>query len=161
MSRRVLVRGGAALAVWAGLVYLARTLGATPDVLLVGLAVAAAGGVLWLFVDGVTEVRSPTWELPGDEPIRQPGQDSRLTALTRVVGGHFEARLPGDTLHRQLMRLVDQRLMARYGLSWRVDPGRARELLPDELVDLAEQTAPYPRMSVRQVDVLLTRIEAL
>jgi hypothetical protein len=51
--------------------------------------------------------------------------------------------------------------MARYGLSWRVDPGRARELLPDELVDLAEQTAPYPRMSVRQVDVLLTRIEAL
>lgn len=161
MSRRVLVRAGAALAVWAGLVYLARAVGATPDVPLVGLAVAASAGVLWLYVDGVTEVRSPTWELPGDEPITLPGQDLRLTALTRAVAGHFEARVPGDTLQRLLMGLVDQRLMARYGVSWRVDPDRARELLAAELVDLAEQVAPYPRMSIRQVDVLLTRIEAL
>jgi hypothetical protein len=112
-------------------------------------------------VDGVAEVDSPTWELPGDEPLSPPGQDLRLTALTRVVAGHFEARLPGDTLQRQLMGLVDQRLMARYGVSWRVDPERARELLPPELVDLAEQVAPYPRMSIRRIDVLLTRIEAL
>jgi hypothetical protein len=161
MSRRALFRVGAALAVWAGLVYLSHDLGATPDVPLVGLAVAASAGVLWLCVDGVTEVRSPTWELPGDEPIGRPGQDPRLTALTRAVAGHFEARLPGDTLQRQLMGLVDQRLMARYGVSWRVDPDRARALLPAELVGLAEQVAPHPRMSKRQVDVLLTRIEAL
>ena len=161
MSRRVLVRAGTALAVWAGLVYLARDVGATPDVPLVGLAVAACAGVLWLWVDGVAEVDSPTWELPGDEPLSPPGQDLRLTALTRVVAGHFEARLPGDTLQRQLMGLVDQRLMARYGVSWRDDPERARELLPPELVDLAEQVAPYPRMSIRRIDVLLTRIEAL
>jgi len=161
MSRRGLLRVGAALAVWAGLVYLARSLGATPDVPLVGLAVAASAGVLWLCVDGVTEVRSPTWGIPSDEPIGRPGQDLRLTALTRAVAGHFEARLPGDTLQRQLMGLVDQRLMARAGVSWRVDPERARELLPTELVHLAEQVAPHPRMSIRQVDVLLTRIEAL
>ena len=161
MSRRSLLRVGAALAVWAGLVFLARDLGATPDVPLVGLAVAASAGVLWLCLDGITEVRSPTWELPGDEPIGRPGQDLRLTALTRAVAGHFEARLPGDTLQRQLMGLIDQRLMARYGVSWRVDPERARKLLPAELVELAEQVAPYPRMSIRQIDVLLSRIEAL
>jgi hypothetical protein len=161
MSRRVLLRAGAALAVWTGLVYLALALGATPDVPLVGLAVAASAGVLWLWVDGVTEIRSHTWELPADEPIHPPGQDARLTALNRAVAGHFEARLPGDTLQRQLMGLVDQRLMTRYGVSWRVDPDRARELLPTELVDLAEQTEPHPRMSIRHVDVLLSRIEAL
>ena len=161
MNRRGLLWVGAALAVWAGLVYLAGELGATPDVPLVGLAVAACGGLLWLYVDGVTDVRSPTWELPGDEPISPPGQDLRLTALTRAVAGHFEARVPGDTLQRLLMGLVDQRLMARYGVSWRVDPDRSRDLLPPELVDLAQQVAPYPRMSSRQVDVLLTRIEAL
>jgi hypothetical protein len=161
MSGRVLVRGGAALAVWAGLVYVARTVGATPDVPLVGLAVAASAGVLWLFVDGVTEVASATWDLPGDEPIHQAGQDPRLAALTRAVAGHFEARVPDDTLQRLLMGLVDQRLMARYGVSWRVDPDRAGDLLPPELADLARQVAPYPRMSTRQVDVLLTRIEAL
>jgi hypothetical protein len=112
-------------------------------------------------VDAVAEVRAPTWELPGDEPLAAPGQDARLAALGRAVSGHFDAREPDDTLHRQLMAIVDQRLMARHGVSWRVDPERARRLLPAELVALAEQSPPYPRMSSRYVDRLLTRIEAL
>lgn len=161
MSRRAWLRVAGAFLVWAGLVGLARTLGSSPDIVLVGLTVAAASAALWLCVDALEETASPRWELLVDEPIRPPGQDSRLAALTRMVTAHFEGRRADDTLHQQLVGLVDQRLMARHGLSWRADPARARELLDPELAALAEQQPPHPRMSRHQVDVLLTRIEAL
>ena len=51
--------------------------------------------------------------------------------------------------------------MERYGVSWRVDPDRARALLEPELVALAEEPSPHPRMTRRQIDVLLNRIEVL
>jgi hypothetical protein len=51
--------------------------------------------------------------------------------------------------------------MARHGVSWRVDPERAGALLGPELLGLARQCPPYPRMSEREIDVLLTRIEEL
>ena len=51
--------------------------------------------------------------------------------------------------------------MASHGVSWRVDPDRAAPLLGPELVALARQQPPYPRMNLQQIDVLLTRIEAL
>jgi hypothetical protein len=162
MSRRLLWRAAAAFAVWAFLVGLARTLGSHPDVLLVGLAVAAGTAVLWLCVDAVGETDSPRWELLQDEPIRPPGQDTRLAALTRMITGHLDGRRPDDgLLHRQLVGLVDQRLIERYGVSWRVDPDRARALMEPELVALAEESPPHPRMTRRQIDVLLQRIEAL
>ena len=37
----------------------------------------------------------------------------------------------------------------------------AAPLLGPELVALARQLPPYPRMNLQQIDVLLTRIEAL
>ena len=42
-----------------------------------------------------------------------------------------------------------------------VDPDRAGPLLGPELVALARQSPPYPRMSAQHIDVLLSRIEAL
>ena len=161
MSRRWLRRLGAALAVWVAAVVLSRLFGSTADVGLVGLAVAALAAVLWIAVDALGAGPVEGWDLDPDDPVRPPGQDLRLAALNRMVATHLESRRPGDGLPRALTRIADQRLMARYGVSWRVDPERARELLPPELVDLAEQVAPYPRMSIRHIDVLLTRIEAL
>jgi hypothetical protein len=161
MSRRAAWRVAGAFLVWAGLVGLARTLGSRPDIALVGLTVAAAAAALWLCVDAVAETASPSWELLDDEPIRPPGQDSRLSALTRMVNAHFEGRRPDDSLHRQLVGLVDQRLVARHGVGLRADPDRARSLLDPELAALAEQQPPHARMTRQQVDVLLSRIEAL
>ena len=161
MSRRAWLRVAGAFAVWAGLVGLARTLGSRPDIVLVGITVAAAAAALWLCVDAVGETASPRWELLEDEPIRPPGQDSRLSALTRMVTAHFDGRRPDDTLHQQLVGLVDQRLMARHGLTWRADQDRARVLLDPELAALAEQQPPHPRMTRQQVDALLSRIEAM
>jgi hypothetical protein len=161
MSRRGALRVAGAFLVWAGLVGLARTLGSRPEIVLVGLAVAAAAAALWLCVDAVGETSAPRWELLADDPIRPPGQDSRLAALTRMMTGHFEGRRTDDALHRQLVALVDQRLVAKHGISWRADPDRARPLLDPELVVLAQQEPPHPRMTRRQVDALLSRIEAM
>lgn len=161
LSSRWTSRVGLALLVWVLLVYVAHLVGGEPDVGLVGLAVAAGSAVLWLCVDAVGDGDRPTWELLDDEPLRPPGQDARLAALTRAVAAHFEARRPGDGLQRQLMRLADQRLVARYGVGWRADPERARGYLGPELLALAEQSDPYPRMTRQQVAVLLERIEAL
>jgi hypothetical protein len=162
MSRRWVWRVVGAFVVWALLVGLARTLDSRPDVLLVGLTIAAATAVLWLCVDALAETESPRWELLDDEPVRPPGQDTRQAALTRLISGHLDGRRPDDgLLHRQLVGLVDQRLMERYGVSWRVDPERARALLEPELVALAEESPPHPRMTRRQIDVLLHRIEGL
>jgi hypothetical protein len=154
-------RVGGALLVWFLLVFVAHLVGGRPDAGLVGLAVAAGTAALWLCVDAVSEGETPRWELLDDEPVRPPGQDARLAALTRAVAAHFEARRPGNGLQRQLMGLADQRLVARYGVSWRADPRRARPFLGPELLALAEQSDPFPRMTREQVDVLLERIEAL
>ena len=161
MTTRWAGRVGFALLVWFLLVYVSHLVGGDPEVGLVGLAVAAGSAVLWLCVDSLGESDRHSWELLDDEPLRPPGQDARLAALTRAVAAHFEARRPGDGLQRQLMSLVDQRLVARYGVSWRADPDRARAHLGPELLALAEQTEPYPRMTRTQVGLLLERIEAL
>jgi hypothetical protein len=161
MSRRAALRVAGAFVVWAVLVGLARTLGSRPDIALVGLTVAAASAALWLCVDAVGETATPHWELLDDEPIRPPGEDTRLSSLTRMVNAHFDGRRPDDSLHRQLVVLLEQRLVARYGVSWRADPERVRPLLDPALAALAEQPSPHPRMTRQQVEVLLSRIEAI
>jgi hypothetical protein len=154
-------RIGAAFAVWAVLVLAGRVFGTHPDPLLLALTVAAAAVTVWLFLDTSVQTETPMWDRHADDPVRPPGEDPRLALLTRVVGQHLDAREVGDTLQRHLMDLADQRLLARHGVAWRVDPERAAPLLGPELTSLVRQTAPFPRLSVQQIDVLLSRIEAL
>ena len=159
--RRWTARIAVAFAVWAVVVLLARVWGNHPDPALLALTVAAFATTLWLFLDASTQSEVPMWAGHDDDPVRPLGEDPRLSRLARVVGQHLDAREVGDTLQRHLVDLADQRLMARHGLSWRVDPERAAPLLGPELVALARQSPPYPRLSVQQIDVLLSRIEAL
>jgi hypothetical protein len=65
------------------------------------------------------------------------------------------------SLREHLLRLTDQRLMARHGISRVDDPERAAALLGPELRALVAQQPPYPRMALREVDVLIDRIEEL
>jgi hypothetical protein len=158
---RWVARGLAALLVWAALTLGAHVLGGRPHPGLLALTVAGAATALWLLLDLPGSSGVSVWDRVGTEPIRPPGEDPRLAALERVVAAHVDAHVVTDALQRHLMALVDQRLIARHGVSWRVDPERAAALLGPELLELARQTAPYPRMPTRQIDVLLTRIEAL
>jgi hypothetical protein len=150
-----------AAAVWAVVVLVARVKGNQPDVPLLALTVAASATTLWLYLDVSTRSEVPLWDRTDSDPVRPPGEDPRLALLTRVVGQHLDAREVGDGLQRHLLDLADHRLMTTHGVSWRVDPDRAAPLLGPELVALARQSAPYPRMTLQQIDVLLTRIEAL
>jgi len=149
-----------AFGLWAAVVAVAVWKGNHPDALLLGLTVAAFATTLWLYLDAGT-VEAPLWDRADDDPVRAPGEDARLALLTRVVGQHLDARAVSDGLQRHLVELADQRLMSRHGVSWRVDPERAARLLGPELVELARQQPPHRRMNLQQIDVLLTRIEAL
>ncbi len=159
--RRWTTRIGTAFAMWVVLVLAARVLGNQPDALLLALTVAAFGTTLWLYLDVSVQSEAPLWDRPDHEPVRSPGEDPRLALLTRVVASHLDARDVGDGLQRHLLDLADQRLMARHGVSWRVDPDQAGPLLGPELVALARQRPPFPRLDVQQIDVLRSRIEAL
>jgi hypothetical protein len=154
-------RIGAAFGLWAVLVLAARVFGNQPDALLLALTIATGAVTVWLFLDASVQTESPLWDRQDTDPVRPPGEDPRLAFLTRAVGQHLDARQVGDTLQRHLVELADQRLLARHGVAWRVDPHRAAPLLGPELTALARQTAPFPRLTVQQIDVLLTRIEAL
>ena len=154
-------RIGTAAAIWAVVVLIARTKGNQPDVPLLALTTAAFATTLWLYLDVSTRSEVPLWDRTDADPVRPPGEDARLALLARVIGQHLDAREVGDVLQRHLLDLADHRLMTSHGVSWRVDPDQAGPLLGPELVALARQSAPYPRMTLQQIDVLLTRIEAL
>ncbi|MEO5709862.1 MAG: hypothetical protein ABIQ59_08570 [Nocardioidaceae bacterium] len=160
-TRRWVSRIASAVVLWLVIVVVARFRGNDPDLLLVALTVAAVGTLLWLYLDAGTVTQSPLWEVAEFESVRPPGEDPRLALLTRVVGQHLDAREVGDTLQRHLVDLADHRLVTQHGVSWRADPERAAPLLGPDLVALARQHTPYPRMTLQQIDVLLSRIEAL
>jgi hypothetical protein len=147
--------------VWLAVCAVAWFFGLQPHPLLVALVIAAVGGALLLLVDGTSQSSAPSWVQGAPGRMRRFGDDPRLAFFTRVVNGHLVAHEPGDQLHRQLTTLADQRLMARHGLSRLADPDRAHAVLGPELTALVTTTAPYPRLSARHIDVLLSRIEEL
>jgi hypothetical protein len=159
--RRWAARISAAFAVWAAIVTVATLQGNRPDALLLGLTVAAFAATVWLYLDASVLTEAVVWADALEDPVREPGEDGRLAYLTRVVGQHLDAREVGDGLHQRLVELVDHRLMAGHGVSLRADPERAAGLLGPELAALVLQQPPHPRLDVRRIDVLLSRIEAL
>jgi hypothetical protein len=157
-------RLGAAAGVWLVLTAGAYVLGNQPRPGLIALVVATASALLWLLVDVTADSEAVTWRSPRDRPVRPPGEDPRLALLHRVVAQHVDAREVGDTLHRTLVRLADERLVARHGISLRTDPERAAPLVgPDVMRVVAETSAgpPYPRLTLDQIDRVVSRIEDL
>ena len=161
LRRRWTARLVTAAVLWVILVGGGNVLGNHPRPLLLALGVAAFATVLWLYLDTSAVHEPPDWDRAVDDPVRPPGEDPRLALLTRVVAQHLTAREVGPTLQVHLRDLADHRLVARHGVAWRTDPDRAAPLLGPELTSLAQQRPPYPRMSIEQIDLLLTRIEAL
>ncbi|NUR09390.1 MAG: hypothetical protein HOQ22_17660 [Nocardioidaceae bacterium] len=146
---------------WLVVVTVATYFGNQPRLLLLALGFAAFASVLWLYLDASAEHEVPLWESAADDPVREPGEDTRLALLRRVVDQHQDAREVGDGLHTHLVQLADHRLVTRHGVAWRSDPVRAEPLLGPELTALARQQPPYPRLRPDQIDALLRRIESL
>lgn len=155
--RRAAVAAGA----WVLVCGVSLLLGLRPHPVLLALVLAAAGATLLLFLDTSGGGEAGRWNMADSDPVRPPGEDPGLAALTRVVGAHLVAHDVGPSLHRHLVRLVDQRLVAHHGISLQADPDRAAALIGPELTAVVAQGPPYPRLSIDQIDVLIDRIEDL
>ncbi len=160
-GRRWAGRTVLALLVWLAVSGVASLFGAHPSYGLVALVVAAVAGVLVLFLDTSARAEAGSWRLPDTDPVRPPGEDPRLSLLTRAVRSHLVSREVGDDLHRHVMAVVDPRLVTRHGVSRRADPDRALRLMGPDLARFAAATDPYPRLTPEQIDVLIDRIEEL
>lgn len=154
-------RGAVLFAGWVVVCAGSWVFGLQPHPGLVALAVVAVGAALLLLLDTSGSAASADWRQVDEDPVRPVGEDTRLASLTRVVNGHLVARDVGPGLHRHLMRVADQRLMAHHGVSWVADPERAAALMAPGLAAFAGQTDPFPRLTTGQIDVLIDRIEDL
>ncbi len=101
---------------------------------------------------------TPVWRAPVHQGPSVTAQDGRLWALERVVSGHLTSREPTSALALQLRELADRRLALRHGVRWDTDRARTIDLLGPELVALVEARPPR-RMTLRQIDAVLQRIE--
>lgn len=120
------------------------------------IAVLASGAMLWR----AAAVRpGQDWSVVPLDPASS-APDSRLRALERILAGHLEAREPSGTLAGQLERLADRRLMLTHGIRIEAAPERAGHLLGDEVVALLRAEPPR-RMNLRQIELVLRRIEEL
>lgn len=151
--------------VWFSVSAGALLLGLDPQPVLLAILVASVACVVVLYVDASASAANNGWAVEDGAPTRKPGEDARLAMLTRVIASHLDShRLGtqfGNQLHDQLLQLLDRRLVARHGVSLRADPERALEIMGPELGGLVRQRAPYPRMNIEHIDVLVSRIEEL
>lgn len=148
-------------AVWLVIAVIAWLAGNHPALGLLALQLALAAAILWLLLDVSGDAEPAIWPSVADTPVRPPGEDVRLSRLHHMVVQHHDAHETSDSLHRELTRLADQRLVGRYGVSLRADPERAAARLDPELAAVVTQRAPYPRLTDAQINSLLDRIEAL
>ena len=146
-------------ALWLAIAVAAWVLGNRPQPGLLALYVAVGAAVVWLFLDVSADSEPSSWPGARDEPVRTPGEDPRLDQLRRVVGHHLDGREVGDALHRRLGDLVDQRLVARHGITREADPERAAALLGPDLTSALAARPPYPRLAPARIEQLLQRIE--
>ena len=156
-GRRVAVGVG----LWFVVCAVALFFGMKPHPVLVALVVAAVGGAIFLFLDTSAQAPSTAWRLPDRDPARRPGEDPRLALLARVLNTHLVSHEAGDQLHRHLMSLADQRLVAHHGISRRADPDRAAAVMGPDLAAFAAHRVPHPRLTTDQIDLLIDRIEDL
>jgi hypothetical protein len=148
-------------AVWLVIAVITWLAGNRPALGLLALVLTVAAALLWLLLDVSADAEPTIWPSPVDLPVRPPGEDVRLSRLHHLVEQHQSAHEVSDGLHRELTRLADQRLVGKYGVSLRADPDRAARHLGPELTAVVTRRAPYPRLSIQQINTLLDRIEAL
>ena len=129
--------------------------------LLLALYVGVLAVLVFLFLDVSAETRPIRWPKPRQEPVRERGEDPRLDQLRRVVAQHLDSREVGEALQRHLAEIADHRLVVRHGITREADPETASRLLGAELSAVLDRSAPYPRLTIDQMDLLLQRIEAL
>jgi hypothetical protein len=122
--------------------------------------IAAGFAVSWTFTDLVPIVGRIEWAAPWRRIDARHGLDPRFLQTARLLRDDDRADV-ARRVHRDLIRVIDDRLMAGHGIDRRTDPDRADSVLGPDLVEYVAGP-PHPRqLSPRHLDIILTRIEAL
>jgi hypothetical protein len=123
-----------------------------PLLLLVALVMAVLALVNINLIAG-----GPDWDVHSTHPVNEPGQDARLAMYLRVLGDHFDARVPDAGLRDRLADLATSRLRLRHGIDLR-EPG-ATDLLGPEVIAIL--TGPPRRLGRGEIEAAVRRIEGL
>ncbi len=160
MRKQWTSRIAAAFGLWLVVCVVAQLLGNQPRPGLIALVIGAAATTAWLYLDTSAQSEPARWQLVSDEPIRPPGSDPRLSLFERVIAQHLDSRDATDQLHRYVSETTERRLVTKHGINRATDPERARAVLGPELAGFLDNPRSR-RLSLSEIDSMLTRIEAL
>jgi hypothetical protein len=134
--------------------------GLHPRPLLLAAVIAAAFAVGWVFTDLAADIDRIDFAAPRRRVAARHGLDPRFLQTARLLRDE-DRQLVSTRVHRDLVRVIDDRLTAHHGVVREAEPERARGVLGPELSAYVDQ-GPHPRqLHPRQLSALLTRIEAL
>ncbi|WP_426244909.1 hypothetical protein [Nocardioides sp. LHG3406-4] len=133
-----------------------RTLDFEPHAVPLLLLVLLGLLVWWLVIDAL-DAPPAEWNVASTSPFQPPGQDVVLSGYLRLLESHAASREPDQALRRRLLALGHARLEARLGVP--PDDTTSADALGPEWAAMCRD--PHRRLSVAEIDRMLTRIEEL
>lgn len=153
-------RAGAVLLIWSAIVAVMTGLEMRPAVLVLGAIAAAAVGVIAVVFD-LAELPTPVdWSAVRDSGTSNRGADPRVRTLRRQLLD--ERRLDLGHLHRTMVELIDDRLLAHHHIERATDPAAAGAVLAPSLREVLA-SSPDDRLlgDPHRLQRILTDLEAL
>jgi hypothetical protein len=135
--------------------------GLRPEAAMVIVVTVAVFAVVWL-VRGVAAETAPVdWK-----PLHRPagssfGLDPRFSRLARSFSDGNDPKSVAEQVHYTLVRAIDERLAAKYGIDRQADPEAARRVLGELLTSYVELPPHVRRGNVPYLSKVVTRIESL
>lgn len=161
MSRIWRVRVIAVGMLWVATVATLALLDMRPSVVALAAIAGAVAAVLFLMLD-LADVAAPVdWRAVSDGGATARGSDTRVRVLRRQISDG-RALEGGTALHRTLVELIDDALVAHHRIDRWSEPDRARAVLGDELSRVVGSSAAAALVAdPARLAAVLDRIERL
>lgn len=135
--------------------------GLRPRPLLLAGVVLASFAAAWVLTDIGRLVGRIEWEPPRRRVTARHGLDPRFLRMSALMRDESDRRLVSFGVHRDLVRIIDDRLLAHHGIDRYAETERAQQVLGPALSSYVD-AAPSPhQLRPHTLYDLLTRIEAL
>ncbi len=160
-SKRWLLRGLVAVAVWAGVTGFAELTDRRPHLLALAGAVAAVVAVGWLCTDTLGLADAADWSLYRS-PSPDRSFDPRFSRLSQELAEATDRRTASAVLHASLVAVADQILFDRYDVDRARQPVEAKDILGERATAyLAAGPGAETDVSSPRVSHVLDRLESL
>ena len=135
--------------------------GLRPRPLLLAGVVLGSFAVAWVLSDVGQRVGRVDWDPPRRRVTARLGLDPRFLRMSALMRNESDRRLVSFRVHRDLVRVIDDRLNAHHGVDRTAQPDAARHILGPMLSQYVEAEPHARQLHTRYLQDLLTRIEAL